>query len=54
MNRLLLDTHIFIWFVSNDENLPVSTREKIESAEDVFLSGDTTINPRLRIQSDCL
>ena len=38
MNRLLLDTHAFIWFVSNDVNLPVSTRDKIESAEEVFLS----------------
>ncbi|MEG3977052.1 type II toxin-antitoxin system VapC family toxin [Microcoleus sp. herbarium8] len=38
MNRLLLDTHALIWFVSNDPNLPVSTREKIESADDVFLS----------------
>ena len=38
MNRLLLDTHAFIWFVSNDANLPVSTRDKIESAEDVLLS----------------
>lgn len=38
MNRLLLDTHALIWFVSNDPNLPVSTRDKIESADDVFLS----------------
>ena len=38
MKRLLLDTHALIWFVSNDPNLPVSTREKIESADDVFLS----------------
>ncbi len=38
MNRLLLDTHALIWFVSNETNLPVSTRDKIESAEDVFLS----------------
>ncbi len=38
MNRLLLDTHALIWFVSNDLNLPVSTRDKIESADDVFLS----------------
>lgn len=38
MNRLLLDTHALIWFVSNDPNLPVSTRDKIESAEDVLLS----------------
>ncbi|BAY26238.1 hypothetical protein NIES2100_60520 [Calothrix sp. NIES-2100] len=38
MNRLLLDTHALIWFVSNDANLPVSTKEKIESAETVFFS----------------
>lgn len=38
MNRLLLDTHALIWFVSNDPNLPVSTRDKIESADDVLLS----------------
>jgi PIN domain nuclease of toxin-antitoxin system len=38
MNRLLLDTHALIWFVSNDPNLPVSTRDQIESADDVFLS----------------
>jgi PIN domain nuclease of toxin-antitoxin system len=38
MNRLLLDTHAFIWFVSNDAILPVLTREKIESAEAVFFS----------------
>ncbi len=38
MNKLLLDTHAFIWFVSNDANLPVSTKDKIESAENVFLS----------------
>jgi len=38
MNRLLLDTHALIWFVSNDPNLPGSTRDKIESADDVFLS----------------
>ncbi len=38
MNKLLLDTHAFIWFVSNDANLPISTKDNIESAEDVFLS----------------
>ena len=38
MNKLLLDTHAFIWFVSNDANLPVSTRDKIEAADEVFLS----------------
>jgi PIN domain nuclease of toxin-antitoxin system len=38
MNRLLLDTHAFIWFVSNDANLPAATKNQIESADAVFLS----------------
>ncbi|MGM3308473.1 type II toxin-antitoxin system VapC family toxin [Anabaena sp. WFMT] len=38
MNKLLLDTHAFIWFVSNDGNLPAATKNQIESAEAVFLS----------------
>ncbi|MBD2139037.1 type II toxin-antitoxin system VapC family toxin [Anabaena sp. FACHB-1237] len=38
MNRLLLDTHTFIWFVSNDANLPPSIIDQIEFTEDVFLS----------------
>nr|WP_244329331.1 PIN domain-containing protein [Tolypothrix sp. PCC 7910] len=38
MNKLLLDTHALIWFVSNDTHLPVATKEKIESAETVFFS----------------
>lgn len=38
MNKLLLDTHALIWFVSNDTNLPVATKEKIESAKTVFFS----------------
>jgi PIN domain nuclease of toxin-antitoxin system len=38
MSQVLLDTHTFIWFVSNDTNLPDSTRGKIEVAETVFFS----------------
>lgn len=38
MNKLLLDTHAFIWFVSNDANLPAETKNQIESADAVFLS----------------
>jgi PIN domain nuclease of toxin-antitoxin system len=38
MSQVLLDTHTFIWFVSNDANLPDSTREQIEFAEAVFFS----------------
>ncbi|MBD2579312.1 type II toxin-antitoxin system VapC family toxin [Oscillatoria sp. FACHB-1406] len=38
MPSLLLDTHTFIWLSENDSNLPVSTRDRIEETEDVFVS----------------
>ena len=38
MSQVLLDTHTFIWFVSDNANLPNSTRKQIESAESVFFS----------------
>ena len=37
--RLLLDTCIFLWFISGDNRLPASLREKIcDPGNDVFLS----------------
>jgi PIN domain nuclease of toxin-antitoxin system len=37
--NLLLDTHIFLWFISGDSKLPVPVREAIvDSANNVFLS----------------
>ncbi|HLK59074.1 MAG TPA: type II toxin-antitoxin system VapC family toxin [Chthonomonadaceae bacterium] len=37
--RLLLDTHIFLWYISGDEQLPLSLRDLIRAPEnDVFLS----------------
>lgn len=37
--RLLLDTHIFLWFISGDEHLPDDTRKSICQPEnDVYLS----------------
>jgi PIN domain nuclease of toxin-antitoxin system len=37
--RPLLDTHIFLWFISGDERLPEDTRESICHPEnDVYLS----------------
>jgi PIN domain nuclease of toxin-antitoxin system len=38
MSQLLLDTHIFIWFSEDAPNLPIALREKIESADSVYLS----------------
>lgn len=36
--RLLLDTHVAIWWLSGDRQLSIATRRAIERAEDVFLS----------------
>ena len=37
--KLLLDTHIFLWFINGDERLPVSMREDIRNPEnEVYLS----------------
>jgi PIN domain nuclease of toxin-antitoxin system len=37
--RLLLDTHIFLWFISGDKRLPNSVRESIQNFEnEIYLS----------------
>jgi PIN domain nuclease of toxin-antitoxin system len=37
--RLLLDTHIFLWFISGDARLPAEWRESIRDADnEVYLS----------------
>ena len=37
--RLLLDTHVFLWFISGDERLPETIRDDIrDSANEVYLS----------------
>jgi PIN domain nuclease of toxin-antitoxin system len=37
--RLLLDTHVFLWYISADPQLPVAFREAIrDPANEVFLS----------------
>jgi len=38
MKGYLLDTHAFIWLSENDPNLPTKLREKIDSADKVYLS----------------
>ena len=38
MSQILLDTHVLIWFVSNDANLPDAVREKVEVSKTVFFS----------------
>ena len=36
--RVLLDTHAFLWWVSDDPQLTARARTTIQGAEDVFLS----------------
>lgn len=39
MKWLLLDTHVFLWFMANDGQLPRATLRKIETAEEgIYLS----------------
>jgi PIN domain nuclease of toxin-antitoxin system len=33
--RLLLDTHIFLWFISGDARLPTDWRKRIRDADNV-------------------
>ena len=35
--KLLLDTHTFIWFVEDDEKLPISTKNQIEDINNEIL-----------------
>ncbi len=37
--NLLLDTHVFLWFISGDKRLPIAWRKEIcDSSNQVFLS----------------
>lgn len=41
--RLLLDTHILIWYIMGDETLPLSWREKIQSPENHKIASIATL-----------
>lgn len=36
--RLLLDTHVYVWFRTLDRKLPVSLKKKIEAADVAYVS----------------
>lgn len=38
MNRLLLDTHVFLWWRTNDRRLRAAARRSIADAETVYVS----------------
>lgn len=35
---MLLDTHTLLWFLNDDIQLPVTVRQRIEAADEVFVS----------------
>lgn len=36
--RLLLDTHVFVWFLADSANLSKSARKMIDAADEVLVS----------------
>lgn len=55
--RLLLDTHIFLWYLTASRKLPLSTIARIEIADIVYISAasiwETSIKIRLgKLQAD--
>jgi PIN domain nuclease of toxin-antitoxin system len=36
--RLLLDTHVFLWYITGDQRLSSDVRNTIENSEAAFLS----------------
>lgn len=38
MKDVLIDTHVFIWLVENDDSLPVTIKDELEQTENVFVS----------------
>lgn len=36
--RLLLDTHVFLWYVAGDARVGATTRALIENADEAYLS----------------
>lgn len=36
--RILLDTHVYLWFLADSPRLPKKARTKISQADDVFVS----------------
>ena len=49
--RILLDTHVFLWYVKSDRRLTMKTRDMIQNAIEVYVSSasiwEATIKARL-------
>jgi PIN domain nuclease of toxin-antitoxin system len=48
--RLLLDTHLFLWYVSGDIRFPKTTRSKISHASEVYISSASIWEVSIKIK----
>jgi PIN domain nuclease of toxin-antitoxin system len=47
--RLLLDTHVFLWWGEDTKKLTVQTRRRIQDADDVFVSAASAWEVSIKI-----
>lgn len=52
--RLLLDTQIFLWWLADSRKLGKSTRERIEAADEVFVSAASIVECEQKISAGLL
>jgi PIN domain nuclease of toxin-antitoxin system len=52
--RLLLDTQIFLWWLTDSRKLNKATRERIEGADEVFVSAASIVECEQKISSGLL
>lgn len=48
--RLLLDTHIYLWYLSDSQRLSPPARRRIATASDVFVSAVTIWEAGIKLE----
>jgi PIN domain nuclease of toxin-antitoxin system len=52
--RLLLDTQIYLWWLTDSRKLGKAVRERIENADEVFISAASIVECELKIEAGLL
>ena len=52
--RLLLDTQVFLWWLADSRKLGKAARERIESADEVYVSAASIVECELKIEAGLL
>ena len=52
--RLLLDTQIFLWWLADSRKLAKATRERIEAADEVYVSAASIVECEQKISAGLL